>query len=164
YLKKILVENSTNNAVPPGLAVSYQMTIKQVKNIEDADFTYAKSSNKEANLLVVHKTVDPNTSHPLSTKMVLANVNQELLKLGIEFTPVSDNAKKTFNTHTFGLYIKFHNVKDNSQFAYKHSVGKTQSYTYSILLVQKIIDDIQQDPDIFINYKKLIEDKKKNQP
>jgi hypothetical protein len=156
YIEHILVETSHNNLVPQTLAITYQIAVKQVKNMSDADFKITKASPKDAQIKVVHKAVDSSLTHPLSNKQVLNSVNTELLKQDIKITPVSENAKKHFTTYTFSLYSKHFKIKEISEFAYKHKLGDRWSYTYSYELVQKIIDDICCDPDIFLKIKESI--------
>lgn len=151
-----MTETSSNNIVPKTMAISYQLTFKQVKNIEEADFKISKTSPKEAELKVVHKAVDSSITHPLSNKQVLFHVNQELTKLNIQITPVSNGAKTHFTTFTFNLYNKYYKIKDIPEFAYKHKLGENCSYTYSLELIQKIISDICSDPDIFKKIKESI--------
>lgn len=156
YIEHILVETSHNDLVPQTMAITYQIAVKQVKNVSDADFKVTKTSPKEAQLKVVHKAIDSSLTHPLSNKQVLDLVNAELMKQNIQITPVSEGAKTHFTTFTFGLYSKHFKIKEISEFAYKHKLGDRCSYTYSYELTQKIIDDICNDPDIFKKIKEAI--------
>jgi len=156
YIEHILVETSHNDIVPQTMAITYQIAVKQVKNVSDADFKVTKTSPKEAQLKIVHKPIDSGISHPLSTKQVIDLVNAELTKQDIQITPVSVGAKTHFTKFTFGLYSSHFKVKEISEFAYKHKLGDRWSYTYSYDLTQRIIDDICNDPNIFKKIKEAI--------
>lgn len=160
YVSNMLIGSGKNGFVPESLAISYQISVKQVKNIAEADFTVAKASKKEAEVKIIHKTVDSGKSHPLSNKQVLNHVNNELERLGITLVPVSDGAKKTFTTYTLNMYIKKYKYKENLEYAYCHKIGNQSSYTYSYEFIQKIINDIIEDPQIFKKIRDEIKKKK----
>ncbi|VEU82472.1 DUF3644 domain-containing protein [Acholeplasma hippikon] len=160
YLEYIMSETSNNNLIPQTMAFTYQITVKQVNNAHEADFTISKSAPKDAKLKVIHKPIDSGISHPLSTKQVLDCVNSELLKLDIKIAPISDGSKTNFTTYTFNLYNLFYNIKEIPEYSYKHILGNRWSYTYSYELVQKIIDDICNDQEIFKKIKDFMKIKK----
>lgn len=72
---------------------------------------------------------------------------------GLEFTPYTLSGNKKFTSDTFNLYVKITNAKQNIEYSYEHVIGNTKQYTYSYKLVEKIIQDITNDPDIFVKNK-----------
>lgn len=61
-----------------------------------------------------------------------------------------------FNRHTFGLFIKYYDLKSNEAFCYIFKSGeKTNVYKYSQQVVDLIVDEIKRDPkNIIDNLKK----------
>ena len=80
-------------------------------------------------------------------------VQEQMRITGVEFTPYAKNMNKKFNSHVFDLYVKMKGIKNESEYSYQHIIGNNSPYTYSNKLVERIIQDITDDPDLFIKNK-----------
>ena len=140
--------------VPSTLSLSYNITFKSVKKIEEANLTMTKyNKNADVDYVEVIKTKDPAQTHPLNRKKILEAINNQLELLGVQFTPYTLSQNTKFTSDTFGLYVKNNDIRTNSVYCYEHVLGKRTEYTYSTSLIEKIITDICNDPDIFVKYK-----------
>ena len=150
FINKSMLENSSNDIVNDSFAVSYELRVKRVKNIEDADIAVAKTSGNKADLKVVtiKERTDPSQTHPFTISKIVELVNNEMETKGITFEPISETAKRTFNTSTFTLLNSYYHFKDDEVYSYKHTIDKNARYTYSLELVQKIIDIFIERPDV----------------
>lgn len=150
FIYKSMVENSNQEIVNDSFAISYELRVKRVKNVEDADFTVAQVSKGKAELkyIKVAEKTDPSQTHPYTITKIVEMVKSEMDIKGIVFEPVSDKAKKTFNKNTFVLLDSYFHFKNDEDYAYKHVLDNSCRYTYSIKLVQKIIDIFSENPGI----------------
>lgn len=156
FLQHSYCENSSNEKVDDSFAVSYELSFKTVKDASNADFTVSKSAPSKAQLgiIKVKETIDPEKTHPLSNSQLIQMVKEEMSKTNLTFVPVSEGAKKVFTSASFNLLNKEYKFKDNPDYAYKHSIGNTTSYTYSVKLVSKIINIFTDNPEILKSIKK----------
>lgn len=78
-----------------------------------------------------------------------------------EYSLSNGEIKKSFTTNTLNLFIQFYDMKNNEKFSFKHIIGESCQYTYSINAAEFIINEIKKDPkSIYENLKKGIEIKK----
>lgn len=154
-LNRILTEKRNENGyVPPELAVSYQINFKRVNDIEKADLKIYNSKEKDSlPTITIEKPIDITTNYPHTTNNIITLVNDQLIKNGISFIPYTIAKNTKFTTDTFSLFCKGFDIKSNKEYAYLHKIGNNQSYTYSLKLVQHIINCIINDPEIFIKLK-----------
>lgn len=154
FVDKTLMSNASNGTIPASLSLTYNITFKSVSKIEDANLTMSKyKKNPDIEYVEVEKPVDPAETHPLNRKKILDLICNELTTSGIEFTPYTLSGNKNFTSDTFNLYVNANKIKTNKTYTYAHEIGKTTQYTYSVKLVEKIVNDITNDPDIFVKYK-----------
>ena len=57
---------------------------------------------------------------------------------------------KGFNSFVLGLVIDFYNIKAEPRYAYKHTIGNQENYTYSQQFVDFIFSEIKKNPDGFV--------------
>ena len=159
FVSKTLLEKSNEKGiVPEELALSYEIVFKRVNDIENADMTmYNAKKEDSVKTVTVEKLKDVSKTHPLSTKNIVSQVNEQLLSRGIGFTPYTINQNTKFTTDTFGLFVREYKVKDNVEFSYKHTIGKQTSYTYSLKLVECIVNEIVNNPDLFVTIKSKLQ-------
>ncbi|MBP3232805.1 MAG: hypothetical protein J6M65_00045 [Eubacterium sp.] len=50
----------------------------------------------------------------------------------------------------FGKDVEFYNAKAEPRYAYKHTIGKQEQYTYSRQFVDFIYDEIKKNPQHFV--------------
>lgn len=154
FLDESYKRNSSNDLVNSHYAIKHTIDFVRVKNKDEANIKIANFKDDEAKQIVkVVETKDPSQTHPLNRKKVLDLVQDEMKTSGIEFTPYTLKGNKKFTSNTFDLYAKIFNIKQDINYSYEHKIGNTKQYTYSYKLVEKIIQDITDDPDIFIKNK-----------
>ena len=61
------------------------------------------------------------------------------------------------DTSEVGEYKLEYKVKDNVEFSYKHTIGNQTSYTYSLKLVECIVNEIVNNPDLFVTIKSKLQ-------
>ena len=86
---------------------------------------------------IVKEVQDVNNTHPLTVKKVVEKVKQALKKDGID---------SVFNKSTFLDFIKYFNLKDNPRFCYKNTIGETPTYSYSLRVVNMIVEEYKKNP------------------
>ena len=57
---------------------------------------------------------------------------------------------KGFNQYVLNLIMDFYNKKNEIKYAYKHTIGHQESYTYSQQFVDFIFDEIKKNPEHFV--------------
>jgi hypothetical protein len=121
-----------------------------------ADILIAKAPNSVANVKEIEVPTDAATMFPLSYNGVVGKVVAELSKSSKSpVEPPSKSCKATFNTNTLKLFIKAYKVRDDATLCYCHKAdNKPVCYSYSLNLVEKIVDAIRNDGEIF---KKIVE-------
>lgn len=154
FISETLREKANNNGlIPQELAMSYEIKFKKVNDISNADITvYNAKTETSIKTVKVVVPLDPNESHPLRQSDVISKVQNEMNLRGLEFTPYTIAQNKKFTTDTFNLFCKHFNIKNNLEFSYHFDVANRYSYTYS--LIERILQTISDDPDIFIKIKK----------
>ena len=160
YIMNLLINNAKDTIVNDKIAISYQLTMKQVKEVNKADFTISKASKNSSQIGVIKKAVNYTETHPFSTKQIIDKTIEAFNQNGISFTPVSASASTKFNTHTFNLFVRENKIKENQDYAYKHQINKNVHYTYSMELIQKIVTDVTNNPDLFIKITEKFRKKK----
>lgn len=127
----------------------FSIDIKQnlyiTRKTEDADFLVAmhKSSDNKVNVIKEYK--DPSNTHKYSYSNVITVVNERLKKSNILI-----DYPKRFNQYVLNLVIDFYNIKHESKFAYKHTIGKQESFTYSQQFIEFVVNEIKKNPNKFV--------------
>ena len=157
FLNHTYTENANDkNIVNDVFALSYELTFKTVSDVNAADFTVSKvaPSKSQLGVIKVKEKIDPSKTHPFTYSQIVSEVNKEMNEKGLTFTPISENAKKTFTTNTFNCLNRMFNFKNDEIYSFKHQVGNHTFYTYSYKLIQRIINIFTDNPDILIKNKK----------
>ena len=138
--------NSSNSLVIP-----LQNTIVITKNPKNADFSVNVSSDSENNATIFKELKDPNDKYKLSFNNVIKGVNKQLKAKNLKFNYYDKaNDKNEFNQYTLSLIIKFYNLKNDDKYAY-HFANVTR---YSQQIVEFIVKEIKNDPNVIDNIKK----------
>lgn len=150
YIEKLLEENADENGnLNSKIAISYTFNVKQVKTKEEADLFITRKNSQNA-VKEVKVAKDINHEFPYNAKRIIENVLKELDRRSATFEPSSKTSSSKFNKHYLDLYVKQFKIKENPQYCYKiTTLSSNPRYVYSIDLVQKIIDDITENPKIF---------------
>lgn len=76
---------------------------------------------------------------------VVAAVAEKLKKESVKI-----DYEKGFNSYVLGLVLDFYDMKNDEMYAYRHSIGNQQQYTYSDRAVEFIVGEIKKNPDHFV--------------
>lgn len=128
---------------------TFIMDIRQnlyiTKKKNEADFLVSIEKSSDIKLAKVKELKDPSDTHKYSFENVITAVNSRLkknkVKLGYE---------KGFNKFVLNLVIAFYDIKNNKKYAYKHTIGNQEHYTYSEQLVDFVVDEISKQPEKFV--------------
>lgn len=131
-----------------------------VKNPKNADFTVAVNNTSDKQIRTAKILQDPKGTHPYAAKKVVSLVNKELEKEGISLM-VHEESKK-FTSNDLNLFIRFYDIKDQSEYAYEHVIGNNKRYTYSASVVTFIVSMIRGNPSSIIDELKGLNSRKRD--
>lgn len=127
-------------------AIPIKQNLYITRKKDEADFFVAMASQSPNKVTIVKELKDPANTHKYTFNNVIAVVNNRISKANIDL-----GYKKGFNSYVLSLFIDFYNVKDDIKYSYKHSLGNSESYTYSEKLIDFIVDEIKKNPTIFVD-------------
>ncbi|MDL2063350.1 DUF3644 domain-containing protein [Lactiplantibacillus paraplantarum] len=127
----------------------FSINIKQnlyiTKKKGEADFTVRVDRYSSNGVAFIKDLKDPSDTHKYSYNNVIKAVQTRLTKKNIKLGYSSG-----FNQYVLNLVIDFYNIKQNSNYAYQHVIGKQHSYTYSQQFVEFIVKQIENNPTTFV--------------
>ncbi len=127
-------------------AINIRQNLYITKKKSEADFVVGIDSHSDTKVSVVKDLKDPSDTHKYSYKNVITAVQEHLKKKNIRL-----NYKSGFNQYVLGLVIDFYDIKHETKYAYKHTIGNQESYTYSQQLIDFIVSEIEKDPINYVN-------------
>lgn len=133
----------------PRFAVVVRTEVAVVKNRKNADFTVAYDTTSEKGIRTAKVFQDPHTTHPLSASNVIDYVRKRLDRESI--TLMARGEAKNFTQSDWNLFCKFYGFKNDREFGYCHQVNTTKNYTYSMKVVDFIVDRIRENPSGIID-------------
>ena len=155
---QVLEKQNNNNFA---FTINHHLYI--TKNPKNADFKISVDRNSNSKGTIIREIRNPNNTHIFSHGKLTKYIKEELEKRNIlfEYSLSNGEIKKSFTTNTLNLFIQFYDMKNNEKFSFKHIIGESCQYTYSINAAEFIINEIKKDPkSIYENLKKGIEIKK----
>ncbi len=132
-----------------------------VKNPKNADFSVSISNDADKSIRMAKIFQDPKSTHPLSVGKIIDNVNKRLSKAGV--TLMACGKPKEFTTNDWKLFLNFYDIKNVKEYAYKHELASTCSYSYSMKVVDFICERIADNPSGVIDALKMEFKKKSNE-
>lgn len=133
-----LLENEQNNK----LAININLNLRVVKNVNDAQLTFAVSKNAEDSIYIVDKIKDINTTYPYSQKNARELIMNNLKRKNIEINLHQTN---------FNLICNKYNLKDNEDYFYYHNLSKR--YMCSQKLIDFVTNLLFENPQLIENIK-----------
>ncbi|WP_080800888.1 DUF3644 domain-containing protein [Arabiibacter massiliensis] len=115
-----------------------------VKDPKKADFAIVPDPSASSSVRVAKVLQDPHNTHPLSVGKVVDHVNKRLSKDGICL--MANGESKKFTTNDWKLFMNFYAIKENPAYAYRHVIGRSEHYTYSMRVVDFILNEISSNP------------------
>ena len=131
------------------------------KNSKRADFTVAIDNDSERTMRTAKVFQDPKNTHPLSVNKVIEHVNSRMAKEGISL--MAKGEKKSFTSNDWRLFVSFYGIKSRPELAYEHEIASSSQFSYSMRVVDFIMERIKDDPTGIIDSLKEICKKKKNE-
>lgn len=127
-------------------AIGIRQNLYITKKKSEADFVVSIQKDSETQVAVMKELKDPADTHKYSYGNVITAVQERLKKKNIRM-----GYQSGFNAHVLTLLIDFYDVKSDSKFSYKHTIGKQQHYTYSQQLIDFIVKEIEKNPETFVD-------------
>ena len=128
----------------------FSINIKQnlyiTRSQKDADFTVSIHRDSENKVDIVKEYKDPADTHKYSFTNVITAVEERMRRKNIKI-----DYNKGFNSYVLGLFNDFYDAKNNTQYCYKHTIGKVVNYTYSQQLIEFIINEMQKNSISFVS-------------
>lgn len=113
-LRQLLDEAQAAGSDMGRVAVVYDIHMQSQKKLSSADLVVAVSPTADGQI-AIQKT-DPNQTHPFSASMLLEKVNQK--RVG-----------RTLTTYDHQALCWQEKLRENSKFAWKHSIGASHSWS-----------------------------------
>ncbi len=139
----ISVLNETYNS--DKFAINIRQNLYITKKKDEADFSVAISKDAKTPVEIIKELKDPANTHKYSFQNVITAVREKMNKENVRI-----DYEKGFNSFVLTLVIDFYNVKDEPTYAYKHTIGNQENYTYSQQFVDFIFTEIKKNPNGFV--------------
>jgi len=117
------------------LVTQYNIRLETVKNFKSSDFTVVVDNSKTEGIVVSHKNINPDDSHPFYRKHIIGNKD----------TPKHSNLNKSVTSHQFTAIVWKKDIKNNSKYCWfskKGGVSPRYSQEMITLLNNLKIDEI----------------------
>ena len=140
---EIDVLNETYNS--DRFAINVKQNLYITKRSDAADFSVAIEKGFKNLVEIVKELKDPSNTHKYSFQSVITVIQEKKLKENIRI-----DYEKGFNSYVLGLIIDFYDIKEEPRYAYKHTIGKQEQYTYSQVFIEFVLSEIRKNPDTFV--------------
>lgn len=125
-------------------AINIRQNLYITKKKEDADFTVSIDKGSKNKVEIVKEMKDPSNTHRYSYQSVITVVAEKMLKENLRI-----DYPKGFNSYVLNLFIDFYDIKNNSLYSYKHTIGNQEHYTYSQQFIDFLIGEIKKNQESF---------------
>lgn len=127
------------------IAINIRQNLYITKKKENADFTVSVDKGSKNKVEIVKELKDPADTHRYSYQSVIDVIAEKMRKenIRIDYT-------KGFNSFVLNLFIDFYDVKSEAKYAYKHTIGKQEQYTYSQEFIEFLFGEIRKQSDNFV--------------
>lgn len=135
-----LVENSNSNFA---IRIDHHHFI--TKDINKATSLVKIDNSADVNVKIIKELKDPNNTHKYTQKKCVEEIRNRLRKLNI-----SIESDKEFNKYHFGLFSSHFNFKNSERYCYVNRISENPTYSYSIQVIDLIVNEIKKNPDAII--------------
>lgn len=154
----LINSNNSNFAI----AINHHHYITKDKN--RATNTIFISKDEGTPGTIVKELKDPSQTHKYSAKRCISEINKKLEKLGItpqmmNITSTNKDKAPKFNMYHLRLFIDYYDLSKEEKYCYVYTVLSQPSYSYSIHMIDFIVNEIKKDTENIIQ--KLKESLKK---
>lgn len=118
------------------------------KDAAKATETVHISKDAEQGVQIIKELKDPNDVFKYTAKKLIREVNNRISRAGIVLK--YNGAPVQFNSYHLDLFNKYYGIKENSKLCYVHKVYHAPTYSYSMLAIDFITDEIKKDPENII--------------
>ena len=126
-------------------AINIRQILYITKKSDTADFVVAIQKDAKTHVEIVKELKDPSDTHRYTFNTVITAVQERMNREKVRI-----DYEKGFNNFVLQLVIDFYNIKAEPKYAYKHTIGNSEQYTYSQQFVDFIFDEIKKNPDKFV--------------
>ena len=126
-------------------AINIKQNLYITKHRDDADFAVSIEKDSKNHVEIVKELKDPSNTHKYSYNSVIMVVKEKMKKENLHI-----DYDKGFNQYVLNMIMEFYDVKDNSMYSYKHTIGNQEQYTYSQQFIEFIMSEIRKNPKIFV--------------
>lgn len=126
-------------------SINIRQNLYITKKKDEADFKVSIDKDADNHVAIIKETKDPSNTHKYSYTDVITAVQTRMNNQNLKI-----DYSKGFNQYILNMIMDFYNIKSETKYAYKHTIGHTESYTYSEQFVQFIISEIKKDPQHFV--------------
>ena len=120
------------------------------KNAKLATAQFYITQNAEQAAFIAKEVHDMQNECPYRMQECLDIINKWIKRDNLNFvnpfTP-KENKRHSFNSHAFGLFVKFYNLKTNPKYCYVYKRNASPTYSYSNAALQLIYNEIKKDPE-----------------
>lgn len=126
-------------------AINIRQNLYITKKKDDADFVVSLENNSDNKVEIIKDIKDPSDTHKYSYQLVITVVVERMRKENLRI-----DYDKGFNSYVLNMFIDFYNIKNDPRYAYKHTIGKQEQFTYSQQFIDFLIDEIKKNPNSFV--------------
>lgn len=147
----------------PDMEIGYEVTVNlnRVNNKHKADFSFYLSNNSDdSNIKYMNRYLDPNVAYSMTHHQVANEIDCVIKREKISFVPLRNPVptKKNptpniFTTACLDVLLKKYDIKTNSEYCQKISIGEKVVYKYSTKLISYIVTMIMGDSEIVVKSK-----------
>lgn len=126
-------------------AINIKQNLYITKRKEDADFAVSIAKDSDNKVEIIKELKDPSNTHKYSYQSLITVVSERMHKENLHI-----DYPKGFNTYVLNLLMDFYDIKSNQLYAYKHTIGNQEQYTYSQQFIDFVIGEIKKNPETFV--------------
>lgn len=126
-------------------AINIRQNLYITKKKDEADFKVSIEKGTGNNVEIVKELKDPANTHQYSYNTVITVIRERMIKEGVHI-----DYDKGFNQYVLNLIIDFYDIKNEPKYAYKHTIGNQESYTYSQQFVDFVFGEIKKNPKHYV--------------
>ncbi|MBR5677110.1 MAG: DUF3644 domain-containing protein [Paludibacteraceae bacterium] len=126
-------------------SINIRQNLYITKKNDTADFAVSIEKGSDNHVEIVKELKDPSNTHRYSYQSVITAIQEKMSKDNLHI-----DYPKGFNSYVLNLVIDFYGIKDEPKYAYKHTIGNQEHYTYSQQFIDFILSEIKKNSDVFV--------------
>nr|DAP67666.1 MAG TPA: Protein of unknown function (DUF3644) [Caudoviricetes sp.] len=127
-------------------SINFEQHLYITKKKKNSDFTVSIAKDSKNRVAIIKDFKDPSNTHGYSYKTIINVVDERLKRENVRF-----DYAKGFNSYVLNLFLDFYDIKNDDKYSYKHVIGNQNTYTYSSLLIDFIVEEIKKAPNNFVS-------------